>query len=160
MADNGIIHVYKDRKQFKSFSGFPFCSLMDLPGCTAETVWSLLLYLERITTTKVLNLRKTRGYWRILNPRALLTVNKVRWWLNLAIHSFFFFCREPISSISCKLKSKWSFQRVTDFFFPVFFFVIWKFNPALWVLFAASIVWLPQQLRWRRPWKCRHCRET
>lgn len=44
------------------------------------------------------------------------------------------------------------------FFF--FFFVIWKFNPVLWVLCAASAAWLPEQLRWRRPWKCRHCQET
>lgn len=70
--------------------GFPpFRSLMDLPGRTAETVWSLLLYSERITTAEVLNWEKTRYCWGIWKPPAPLSANKVRWWLNLAIQNFF-----------------------------------------------------------------------
>lgn len=40
------------------------------------------------------------------------------------------------------------------------FFAIRKFNPVLWALLAASIAWLPEQLKWRRPWRCRHCWEN
>lgn len=148
MADNWIVNVLTNRRQSKSSAGLS-CSdgFNRLQLKRLWTVWSLLLHFERITI-QVLTL-KTQGEGKEFVLRAVLVIDKVMWWLNLAIQNFYFATRQsPPSAVNWNLKG------------PFLFFVTWKFNPILSVLSAAGTAWLPERLKWRRPWKCRHYWDT